>query len=62
MLLAIVVVILKKKIGAVPRNSPIVVKPNAKPGDVLSTDTNKAKVIDIVILNNATPIRDIIII
>jgi hypothetical protein len=53
--------IFTKNIGAVPKNNPMVVNPNATPGDFLSTDTNIPSVIAIVILKNITPIRDTII-
>lgn len=49
-----------KKIGAVPRNKPIVVKPKAKPGVLFNTDTSIAKVMDMVIENSMTPIKEII--
>ena len=42
----------------IPRNNPIVVKPNASPGVSFNTDTNNASVMDIVILNNRTPNND----
>ena len=55
-------VILKKNIGAVPKNKPIVVSPKAKPGFFFKTLTNIASVIDIVIEKAITPINEIIII
>jgi len=51
-----------KNIGAVPRNKPIVVIPNASPGALFSLDTNIPRVIAIVIEKNITPISDTIII
>jgi hypothetical protein len=51
-----------KKIGAIPKNSPMVVRPNASPGLFFKTETNNASVIDIVILNITIPSRDTIII
>ena len=50
--------IFTKNIGAVPKNKPKVVKPNPSPGLRFNTDTIKARVIDIVILNSITPIID----
>ena len=50
-----------KKIGAVPRNKPIVVIPNANPGLFFNLDTIIPRVIAIVIEKNITPIKDIII-
>ena len=49
---------LKKKIGTVPRKSPIVVSPKASPGAFFKTETSNASVIDIVMLNNITPIKE----
>jgi len=51
-------VILKKNMGTVPKKRPIVVSPKASPGVSFNIDTNNPRVIDIVILNNRTPIRD----
>ena len=51
--------ILTKNIGAVPKNKPIVVKPKANPGVFFNTDVKIANVIDIVILKNITPIKEI---
>ena len=55
---AAVVVNLKKKIGRVPINRPIVVQPNASPGLCLKTETSMASVIDIVMLKSITPARE----
>ena len=55
------VVNLMKKIGTVPKNNPIVVRPKAKPGDFFKTETSKAKVIDIVMLNNKIPNKEMYI-
>ena len=55
-------VILKKNIGTVPKKSPIVVRPKARPGVLFRTDTNIAKVIDIVILKSSTPMSEMNII
>lgn len=52
---------LKKKIGTVPRKRPIVVKPKARPGVFCKAETSNARVIDMVMLKSATPIREIII-
>ena len=60
MQLASVVVSFIKNIGAVPKNNPMVVNPNAKPGVSFSTDTKRPSVMDIVILNINTPSKEII--
>lgn len=48
-----------KKMGNVPKNKLMVVRPNASPGVSFNIETNKTNVIDIVILNNSIPKRDI---
>ena len=50
--------ILIKKIGMVPKNKPMVVKPNESPGLLFKIETITPKVMDIVMLNNRTPIND----
>jgi hypothetical protein len=52
-------VIFIKNIGAVPKNNPIVVSPKASPGFSFKTETNMPNVIDMVMLNNITPINEI---
>ena len=54
--LYVVSLIFIKKIGIVHKNNPIVVIPNARPGFLGSTETNKAKDIAIVIEKKETPI------
>ena len=47
-----------KNIGAVPKNKPIVVNPNASPGLSLYILVSNASVIAIVIEKNITPINE----
>ena len=58
MQLAARLVIFTKKTGTAPRNSPIVVNPNASPGAFGKTDTSTASVTDIVMLKNITPVSE----
>ena len=44
--------------GRVPKNNPTVVIPKATPGYFFNEETNIPNVIDIVILNKATPINE----